>query len=368
MLLRFALILFLLLGRQAGAEIIPFYIGTYTSPEASKGIYAGSLDTDTGKLGALKLAAEVKDPNFLAISPDRRFLFAVRDSSVESFLIEPDAKLKPLNEKPTGGAGPCHVSVDQKGRYVFVANYDGGNIACFAVGVDGLIGERTALEQFTGTGPDPRRQTKPFAHSVYADPTDKFVYACDLGTDSVWIFHFSGALGTLRPADPEKSKTPPGSGPRHLAFRPDGKFIYVVGEMGLGVTAFSRNAESGALTAVQTALIPAPGGPALPSTGAEICCHPSGKWLYASVRGFDLIAQFAIAENGTLTFVEETSSIAKFPRSFAIDPTGHWLIAAGQKDNRIAVLKIDPITGHLSATDQTADVGSPVCVLFVPKK
>ena len=363
-----ALLLFFLFGRHAAADIVPFYVGTYTSPTMSQGIYLDTIDTETGKLGTLKLAVEVKDPNFLAISPDHHFIFAVRDATVESFEVLADGSLKALNEQPTGGSGPCHVSLDQKGKHVFVANYDGGNIASFPVGIDGLIGPRSAFVQFTGTGPDPRRQTKPYAHSIYVDPANRFVYACDLGTDNVWSFRFDAATGALQPNEQAKAKVPPGSGPRHLAFHPGGKFVYVVGEMGLGVTLFARDAANGTLTALETVPTLAPGTSTKNVTAAEICCHPSGKWLYVSDRGADTLAVFAIAPDGRLSLIQDASSVVKFPRSFGIDPTGHWLVVAGQQDNRIAVLKIDPATGRLSATDQSAPVGSPVCVLFEPIK
>jgi 6-phosphogluconolactonase len=366
--LRIALLVFLLLNHQAMADVTRFYIGTMTGPSASKGIYLGSLDTDTGKLGPLTLAAEAKNPNFLALSPDHPFLFAALSDTVGSFQVRPDGTLTPLNEQPSGGAAPCHVCLDKTGRHVFVANYGGGNIAAFEVGPDGLIGKRTALMQFTGSGPDPKRQKNSYAHSVYVDPKNKFLYSCDLGSDRIWIFKLSAIDGALVPADPPAAKVPPGSGPRHLAFHPNGKFVYVANEMGLSVTVFARDAESGALTALETVPTLPPGSPAKGVTTAEICCHPSGKWLYVSNRGFDTISVFTIAPDGRLSLLQNTPSVAKFPRAFAIDPSGRWLIAAGQNDNRIAVLKIDPATGRLTATDQSAVVGAPVCVLFVPKK
>jgi 6-phosphogluconolactonase len=365
---RIVLLFFLLLSHRAMAEVVPFYIGTMTDQTTSKGIYLGSIDTDTGKLGTLTLAAVAKKPNFLALSPDHPFLFAALSDTVGSFQVRSDGTLSALNEQPSGGGGPCHISLDKTGRHVFVANYDSGNMASFEVGPDGLIGERTALMQFTGSGPDPGRQKKSYAHSVYVDPKNEFIYSCDLGSDSVWIFKFDAIKGTLMPANPPMAKVPPGNGPRHLAFHPDGKFVYVANEMGRSVTVFARDIASGALTALETVPTLPSGTPAKDTATAEICCHPSGKWLYVSNRGIDTISVFAIASNGRLSLLQSASSVAKFPRSFAIDPTGQWLITAGQKDNRIAVLKIDRTTGQLTATDQSAAVDAPVCVLFVPKK
>ena len=348
-----------------------FYIGTMTDHSTSKGIYLGSLDPETGKLGVISLAIDVKNPNFLALAPDLKFLYAAIStpggSAVNAFAVQPDGSLKLLNELPSGGDSPCHVSVDATGRNVFVANYGGGDIACFSLKPDGSLDQRTAFEAFSGSGPFPNRQKKPYAHSVYPDPENKHLYACDLGSDSVWTFKFDAALGTLTPTNPPAAKVPPGSGPRHLAFHPNGKFVYVANEMGHTIDVFSRDSATGHLTSIQNISTLPPGTDDKNVTVAEVVCHPSGKWLYVSNRGFDTIAQFWIGPDGKLTSVQCTSSVVNFPRSFAIDPSGKWLIAAGQKDNRIAVLKIDPKTGELTTTDQVAEVPTPVCVLFVPE-
>jgi 6-phosphogluconolactonase len=368
MILRIALALLLLLGPPASAEVIPFYIGTFTDQAGSKGIYRSSLDTDTGKLAVPTLAVEAKSPNFLALSPDYRFIFAALDSTVGSYRVRADGTLLPLNEQPSGGGVPCYVSLDESARHLFVANYVGGNIAAFAVHPDGTIGDRTALISFTGSGPDATRQTKPYAHSVYVDPEGKFVYACDLGSDHVWIFRLRAERPFLVPAVPPSAQVPPGSGPRHLAFSPNGKFVYVVSEMGLGVTVFSRNSSSGALTALETVSNLPPDTPTTGSTAAEIFCHPSGRWLYVSTRGADKISVFAIAPDGKLNLTQSVPAGVKVPRSFALDPMGKWLVTAGQGDNRLAVLRIDQATGQLTATDQAIPVPAPVCVLFVPQK
>jgi 6-phosphogluconolactonase len=348
-----------------------FYLGTYTKSGKSQGIYLGKLDTETGKLGPLQLAGEAKSPSFVALSPDGKSLYAsIEDGggSIGAFSVGPDGLLKPLNSQPSGGGGACHVWVDATGKTAFVANYGGGSIAGFRTFPDGSLGERTAFVQYEGTGPDTSRQEKPHGHSIYTDPENRFVYSCDLGTDNVWIFKFDAEKGTLTPATPPSGKVPPGSGPRHLALHPNGRFAYVNGEMGMDATAFFRDAETGALTSFQTLSTLPEGANRLGASTAEIFVHPSGKWLYVSNRGHDTIAVYSIAADGKLTWLEAAPSVVKVPRGFGIDPTGRWLIAGGQDDDRIAVLKIDQETGKLTATDQTAEVGSPVCVLFVPKK
>ena len=333
----------------------------------TQGIYRGTIDAKTGKLGDVTLISTAKGPNFLALSPDHSYLYATLAQSVEAFELKAHNALNPLNERPTGGAGACHVSLDATGHDLFAANYDGGSIACLKIKDDGSLGEQTALIPFTGTGPDPKRQTKPYAHSIYADPDNKFVYACDLGTDSIWIFQFDADKGTLTPATPPVAKAPPGSGPRHLAFSPNGKYVFSSNEMGHSVTSFSRNAATGELTTIGTVSSLTPDVPDEGVTTAEIACHPSGKWVYVSNRGCDTISVLAVGDDGKLTFVQEISAGVKFPRSFALDANGNWLVAAGQKSNEIDVLQIDPATGKLSPTYQTAPVPGAICVLFPGK-
>jgi 6-phosphogluconolactonase len=202
MLPRIALVLALLTARAA-AGVATFYIGTYTDHSTSEGIYVDTLDTATGQLGTLKLAAPEKNPNFLALSPDHQFLFAALSNSVESFRVQPDTTLKPLNLQPSGAPDVCHISIDHTGRALFAASYDGGEIASFPVGEDGKIGDRAELIPFTGSGPKPR-QKKPFAHSIYADLLNSFVYACDLGTDNVWSFKLGPGATLTRPHPPPR--------------------------------------------------------------------------------------------------------------------------------------------------------------------
>jgi 6-phosphogluconolactonase len=259
--------------------------------------------------------------------------------------------------------------LDGTGRYIFSANYNDATVACFRLKADGSVGEQTALRRLTGSGPDQSRQEAAHAHSVYADPANKFVYSCDLGSDHVWSFKFDAAQGSLTPTDPPFATVPPGSGPRHLAFHPNGRFVYVSNEMGHSVTAFTRNAATGALTPFQTLSTLAPGAsyPGITITTAEIACDATGKWLYVSNRGCETLSLFSIAADGKLALAQTTPCVAKFPRFFTLDPTGRWLLSAGQKDGHIAVLKLDPATGQMTATDQVVTTIDPTCILFVPQ-
>jgi 6-phosphogluconolactonase len=347
----------------------PFYIGTYTG-EKSEGIYLCDLDAETGHLGPVTLAAETKNPSFIALTPNNQLLFSVSETSegeVREFVVKEDGSLTFFGAAPSGGADPCHVSISASGRHVFAANYSSGNVSAFLTSKKDWLGQCDSA-QLTGSGPNKERQDKPHAHSIYPSEDGRFVYVCDLGSDKIWIFNFE--KGKLTPAEVPFAEVPPGSGPRHMAFRVYRTYAYVVNEMGCSVTVFKRNWNNGALTPLQT--VSALGeGTTLKSdyTAAAIAIHPNDRWLYASIRGLNAFAIFSMGQDGKLTFVAQTPTVVRQPRDFAIDPTGKWLVVAGQQENKIAVFKIDPANGTLTPTDQIADVGSPVCILFsVPAK
>ncbi len=373
---RFPLLLcFLGFGFCALAGEERFYLGTYTDNPLSQGIYTGTLDPQTGRLGPLRLAARANSPNYLALAPDEKFLYAStlkEDGSIAAYRVGVDGILTMLNEVFSGG-GARHLSVDRSGHEVLAANYTGGSAVCFQIQPDGSVGRRTAFVQLTGSGPNPQRQQHPFIHSIYLDPSNRFAYACDLGTDHVWLFDFDPLKGALVLDAPGSGAMPPGSGTRHLAISPDGKFLYANGEMKLNVTSFSRAAGTGALNALQTVSALPEGASADGMASAEIFLHPSAKWLYVSNRdvanrGRDSITVFAVAADGKLTQVQSLLVPVVVPRGFGIDPLGQWLIAGGQTNNKIVVLKIDPTTGLLSLTDQSATVGAPICVIFTRNK
>ena len=348
-----------------------FYLGTYTGPGKGEGIYTGVLDSDSGHLSSIGLAVKGNNPNYLALSSDGSHLYAVTSDdggSVAGFGVGKDGGLAFINRVSSGGVGPCYLSVDPSGRNVLVANYSTGNIASIRINPNGSLGERTSLVNFKGSGPDPIRQKAPYAHFVIADSTGRFIYACDLGTDHVWGYHFDAETGQIQGGVDMPGKVPGGSGPRHFAFGIGENFAYVNGEMGRNVTVFGRDKVSGSLTAIQTLPVIPGAGPAKGITTAEIVCHPSGKWLYVSSRGDDLLAVFAIGADGKLTFVQDAPSLVKVPRGFGIDPSGRWLIAGGQDDNQIAVHAIAQDSGKLTPAGQQVNVASAVDVLFMRRR
>ena len=358
-----------------GPKAYLVYVGTYTGP-GSRGIYLSRLDTVTGHLEALELAAETPNPTFLALHPNGRFLYAANEigefgakptGSVTGYSIDPSSgHLTRLNSRTSAGGGPCHLVVDPSGRNVIVANYGGGSVGVLPVGVDGTLGEPSARIQHQGSSINPHRQEGPHAHGVVLDASNQRAYVTDLGLDRVMIYQLSPQEGSLRANDPAFAATKAGAGPRHMVFDARDRFAYVINEMENTVTVFFHTAGQGALTAVQT--VPTlPAGFRGESTTAEVEIHPSGRFLYGSNRGHDSIAIFRIdPTKGTLTPLGHQSTGGKMPRNFAIDPSGRFLIACNQASNTMVVFKVDLDSGKLTPTGQTLEVGAPVCVKYLP--
>jgi len=291
------------LAAQSGTGGTLVFIGTYASP-ASKGIYVSRLDPSTGALSTPTLAAEVRNPSYLAASADGRFLYAVSEvdavggkpgGAVAGYAIDKAAgTLKPLNTQSTVGTGPCHVSV--AGRMVFAANYGGGSIAAYQTQDDGSLKPASTFVQHKGSSVNPDRQKGPHAHGVVPDPSGRFLYVPDLGLDQVLVYRIDAAAGTIAPATPPfTAVTPAGSGPRHIAISRDGKHAYVITEMFCTIGVFDRNTSSGALAPVQT-LSTLPAGQAVEQgmSTAEVLLHPSGKFLYGSNRGHNSLVVYAV--------------------------------------------------------------------------
>ncbi len=368
-----------LLSSPCGAEppsALRVYVGTYSGKE-SKGIYMLRLDLEKGTLGDPELVAETRNPTFLALHPTGRFLYAVgeigdfggkKTGAISAFAIEASGKLTLLNQQPSGGPGPCHVSVDREGRNVLAANYSGGSVCVIPLADDGKLKAPTCVIQHEGKGANPRRQAGPHAHSINLDAPGRFAFAADLGLDKVLIYRFDPGAGTLKPNDPPAGQVAPGSGPRHFAFHPDGKFAYVINELSSTITVFSYDASAGRLDEVQT-ITTLPAGFSGNNSTAEVQVHPSGRFVYGSNRGHDSIAIFAVDRgSGKLTAIGHESTQGKTPRNFGIDPTGRYLLAANQGTNNLVLFRIDAATGKLTATGAQATVGAPVCVKFASSR
>lgn len=342
---------------------LELYIGTYTDGDG--GIYRARFDLETGALSHPELAVKAENPSFLALASNGRFLYAVGeggDGEVTAYAVASDGALSRLNSVSSEGLYPCHLFVDHAGQNLYVANYGGGNVVAFLIHTDGSLAPPRSSYKNAGTGPDKSRQEGPHAHSAYLDATEKNLYTCDLGTDEVLLFCLEGGKDTPNLGEPRRFKTPPGSGPRHLALGKGGKFVYANGEMGNQAIVFAVD-ETGGLTQIQ-ALSTVPEDWTKGGGTAEIAVHPNGKWLLVSNRGHDSVAIYRIGDDGKLTLTEIAPAEAAEPRHFALTPDGKWLLVEGQNSKSIAVFAFDPETGHPTFKGKTDLPDKPVCIVF----
>ena len=356
---------------MAHAEQATVFFGT--GGGQSRGIYRATMNLVTGDLSQAELAAEISRPGFLALHPQATHLYAVCQiptfkGAVAAFEIGADKEsLRPLNHQDTGDAGPTHLSLSHDSRTLFVAHYSGGSVAAFPIDDSGKIMPRAASAKHTGSSVDPQRQDRAHPHWIGASRDDRFVLVPDLGTDQVVIYRFDRAKRTLDKHG--AGKVPLGSGPRHLKFHPNRRWVYVVNELALTVTAFAFDEAAGSLTELQTvAALPQSERENLLTTASEIRIHPGGRFLYAGIRGHDTIAVFQIdQDSGALAFVEREPIRGSWPRNFAIDPTGRWLLAAGADTSTVSVFRIDQQGGDLVYTRKSIEVPSPICVVFLQR-
>jgi 6-phosphogluconolactonase len=331
------------------------------------------LDLDSGVLTHISQAASIAHPSFFAVAPNHRFLYSiteghdVTDSSVTAFAVDTQAgKLNLLNSQPASGAGPCYVDVDASGKNVLIANYGSGSVAVFPLTGIGRLNPVSAFVQDHGASVNPDRQTGPHAHCIVTDPANRFALACDLGLDKVLVFRFDPADGTLRANKPPFVATKPGAGPRHLAFHPNGRWVYVSDEMGSALTAYDYDAKAGTLREIQSEST-LPKNFTGENTDAEVAVHPLGKFVYCSNRGDDSIAIFGCdADTGRVTFLDRVPTGGKTPRQFVIDPTGAWLLAGNQDSNTVVVFRIDTATGHLQPAGAPVQSDNPMCIQCLP--
>jgi 6-phosphogluconolactonase len=357
-------------GVQPARDFL-LYVGTYTRGK-SEGIYVYRMNAATGELKPVATVKDVPNPSFLAISPNRKFLYAVNESGefmgkkgggVTAFAIDQKTgDLKMLNAQPSPGV-PCHASVHPSGRLVLAANYGGGNVVVYPVKADGSLGEQSHMVQHTGKGGDPRRQDGPHAHQIVLDAAGRFAFAPDLGIDKVMIYRVDEKKGRLLPNAFAAVK--PAAGPRHFDFHPSENFGYVINELNSTITAFAYNKAKGTLTELQT-VSTVPDGFSGTNYCADIHVHPSGRFLYGSNRGHDSIVAFQILGDGKLNILKHEPVGGKWPRNFGVDPSGSFLLVANQNTDNVVTFRIDPRTGWLQATGQVTEVPMPVCLKFIP--
>jgi 6-phosphogluconolactonase len=345
------------------------YVGTYTRLGQSKGTYVYRRDPATGRLTQQSFVEDT-DPSWLSFDPTKRFLFAASEGregtgTVSSWAIdERTGDLTFLSRQPTSGGEPCHMCTDAAGRFLMVANHEDGSVAVLPIDRDGKLGPLTDLRRHEGSGPGPS-QKGPHAHFVTFDPAGKRILVADKGIDKVMLYQLDEARGALVPADPPFGRLHAGAAPRHIAWHPNGRYLYVNGEADMTVTAFMYDAERGALEELHyLSTLPA-GATGERFSTAQLLVHPSGRFLYVANRGHDSIAIFAIDQaTGRLTAIGHEPSQGRTPRNFNIDPTGSLMYVANQNGGTIVHFRIDQSTGTLTPTGDVTEISGPVCIQF----
>nr|WP_121269433.1 lactonase family protein [Pedobacter schmidteae] len=345
-------------------------IGTYTSPGKSEGIYIYNFDVSTAEFKFKSVAKGVTNPSYLSVSKNNKFVYSVAEapnnSAVAAFAFDGQkAELSFLNKQATTSPGPCFVLSDEKN--LFSANYGGGSISVFGIEANGAITPLKQLVQHTGKSIDPqKRQESAHAHQIQFTPDHKYVVCNDLGEDQIYVYNYHPNAKEQVLTVKQVVKTNLCSGPRHLAFSPNGKFAYLAHEFNGSITVFAYT--DGNLTKIQE-IGTVEQGFSGRVDGADIHVTPDGKFVYETNRGdANTISAFAVQANGKLSFVSRNSTLGKGPRNFTIDPTGKYLLVGHQYTNDIVIFERNKKTGTLRDTGKRIELGSPVCLLFAPIK
>ncbi len=337
-------------------------------------IHAFQFDSKNGQLKPLHRTTNLENPFFLALSPDRRFLYAIdakqfggsENEFVAAYaLMGRSGKLTRLNRESARGTASCYLDVDRTGKVVLVANYSSGNVAALPVQKDGSLGAASSFVQHSGSGDDPKSQKDPRAHSIVASPDNRFAMAADLGLDRIFIYALNSDTAELTPNSAQPfAALPPGSGPRHLVFHPNGNRLYVINELKNTVTYFDYAAKTGTLTHRQT-ISTLPEDFSGKSHTADLKITPDGKFLYGTNRGHDSIAIFRIQDDGHLSLIKIEPSLGKGPQNLLISPDGQWLFCANMPGNNVIVFAINPKTGSLKATSEPVSIPMPSCIRWL---
>jgi len=337
------------------------------------GIHSFNLDLNSGVLKPLTRTTGVENPFFLALSPDKKFLYSIhalkfgsKDAEeVAAFkLVGNSGELKLLNKQSAKGSAACYLYVDHSGKTVVVANYSSGSIASLPVKEDGSLNEAASFFQHQGSSVNPARQKEPHAHCIIVSPDNKFAFAADLGLDQILSYKLDSNSGKMMANDPAFTKTPDGAGPRHLTFHPNGKQIYVINELLNSVTVFDYDASKGALTSKQT-ISTVPNDFKGTSYCADLKVTPDSKYLYGTNRGHDSIAAYSIGTKGELTLIGIEPSLGKGPQNLAITAKGEYLLCANMPGKNVVVFRIDPKTGKIKPVGDPVMMPSPSCIMLV---
>lgn len=369
-----ALILGSCSAESQDSATLKFYVGSSGQQEHS--IFLCELNPETLEFVRLDSFEGAQGASYLAPSPDFKYLYAInqeqsdpdtRHSTVSSFGMDPLTwELGLINSQSSEGGGICHIHCSKDGKYIFAANYGSGHATALPVN-DGEIQPASSVVIGDGSGPVERRQGGPHAHQVVLDPGQKFLLVPDLGTDKVLIYAFDESSGLLTPNSQQAYlHLNPGSGPRHLDFHPDGKLLFVVNELNYSLTACRWDPSTGSLEEINTALTVEESHEGM-KYPAAVRVHPNGKFVYASTRGENsCISAFSIAEDGSIERIQIMENVPFWPRDFNLDPSGKYLISAGERSNDIRLYKIETESGMLSETQSSLDLPAPANVVFLP--
>jgi 6-phosphogluconolactonase len=361
-------------GPTSAAARDPLVFITAFAPGDKGGIHAYTFDATTGTLNPLRRTPGVENPFFLALSPDRKFLYSTHakefggkeHEQVAAYaVVGRTGELRLLNRRSSAGTASCYLDVNHTGTTVLVANYGSGSVAALPVRADGSLGAHASFMQHHGSSVNPERQKEPHAHCIVVGPDNHHAFAADLGTDRIVSYRLDPATAKLTPNRPPFARAPAGAGPRHLTFHPNGKRAYVINELANSVTVFDHNADAGTLTAKQT-ISTLPRDFKGTSYCADVKATPDGRFLYGTNRGHDSVAVFRVAGDGRLSLVAVEPSGGKGPQNLAVTPDGAWLLCANMPGDNVAVFRIDRRTGRLKAAGTPVRQTSPSCIMIVP--
>lgn len=357
----------------AAASSTLVYVGTQGA-EPGQGVVAARLDARTGKLTALGLAAELQRPTWVLAHPTKAALYAVSETgndgksqgSVHALRADPaSGRLSLLGTVPSGGGGPTHLAFDARSKSILVANYGTGQVAALPVQPDASLSPPVSIQADQGSGPNPR-QKGPHAHGVALSPSGRHALVADLGADRIFVYGFDPTTRMLAPAATPSEATPPGVGPRHLTFHPNGRRLYVLSELVPELRVYGWDEAQGRLSLLQTLTTGGDPAKAAVARGAEVAVSKDGRFVYVSVRGEDVLVAYAVdRQSGHLTEVQRLPAGGQAPWSFAIDPSGRWMLVANQASNAVVVFARDKSSGRLSATDETLAVTKPTSVAYL---
>jgi 6-phosphogluconolactonase len=352
----------------------PLVFVTAFAPGERGGIHAYAFSTKDGRLTPLRRTADTANPFFLALSPDRKYLYTnhakqfggKENEQVAAYaIVGRTGELKLLNRQSSEGTATCYLDVDKTGKAVLVANYSSGSVAALPIKADGSLGEPASVIRHKGASVDPRRQKEPHAHCIVVSPDNRYALAVDLGTDQIFCYQLDPTAAKLTPNQPPFARSPAGAGPRHLTLHPNGKHVYVINELRNSVTVFDYAADSGTLSEKQT-ISTLPGDFKGVSHCADVKVTPDGRYLYGTNRGHDSIAAYRIGDDGRLSVVAIEPSLGKGPQNLAITPDGQWLLCANMPGNNVAVFGIDPRSGRLKSAGEPVKQPSPSCIMLLP--